>query len=71
MQGCPCCGPPPFPVPLECPRARARATTTNLGDGNVRLPLRADHHADQQVRVQTQIDVLDNTMNGLDARTRW
>jgi uncharacterized protein (TIGR04551 family) len=56
--------PPPFPLPIECPARDGPCNYSNLGDGNVRLRLEPTINITDQVRVQTQIDVLDNTMMG-------
>jgi uncharacterized protein (TIGR04551 family) len=56
--------PPPFPLPLECPARDGGCNYNNFGDGNVRLRLEPTINVTNQVRVQTQIDVLDNTMMG-------
>jgi uncharacterized protein (TIGR04551 family) len=56
--------PPPFPLPLECPAREGPCNYSNFGDGNVRLRLEPTINVTDQVRVQTQIDVLDNTMMG-------
>jgi len=54
-----------LPVPLECPARRGPLQTyNNLGDGNVRLRLEPTINVTNQVRVQTQTRVLDNTMMG-------
>jgi uncharacterized protein (TIGR04551 family) len=56
--------PPPFPLPIECPAIEGPCNYSNFGDGNVRLRLEPTINVTNQVRVQTQIDVLDNTMMG-------
>jgi uncharacterized protein (TIGR04551 family) len=72
-------GLPPFPVPLECPRptdlmpmnnsvmmnGAGRACPNNaMGGANLRLRLEPTLNVTDQVRVHTQIDVLDNTIMG-------
>jgi uncharacterized protein (TIGR04551 family) len=73
-------GLPPFPVPLECPRAipgMGNDMITNstpgpgqtcgnnaMGAGNLRLRLEPTMNVTDQVRVRSQIDVLDNTIMG-------
>jgi len=56
--------PPPFPLPLECPAREGPCNYSNFGDGNVRLRLEPTINVTDQVRVQSQIDVLDNTIMG-------
>jgi len=61
--------PPPFPLPLECPAVDVTDQTkpcefNNLGGGNLRLRLEPTINVTDQVRVHTQIDVLDNTFAG-------
>jgi uncharacterized protein (TIGR04551 family) len=70
-------GTPPFPVPLECPVPRPGSTvvmgpnepgsacgTKNIGGANLRLRLEPTLNVTDQVRVHTQIDVMDNTLLG-------
>ena len=57
--------PPPFPLPIECPATDNTACSNhNLGGGNLRLRLEPTINVTDQVRVHTQIDVLDNTFMG-------
>lgn len=57
--------PPPFPLPIECDRMKEGGCgTQNLGGGNMRLRLEPTINVTDQVRVHTQIDVLDNTFMG-------
>jgi uncharacterized protein (TIGR04551 family) len=61
--------PPPFPLPLECATASweipdNRCSANSLGAGNLRLRLEPTINITDQVRVQTQVDVLDNTIAG-------
>jgi uncharacterized protein (TIGR04551 family) len=56
--------PPPFPVPAECPALPVACSAHNLGGGNLRLRLEPTINVTDQVRVHTQIDVLDNTFMG-------
>lgn len=63
--------PPPFPLPLECDVLPENATSAprpcgnrSFGNGNLRLRLEPTINITDQVRVQTQIDVLDNVIAG-------
>ena len=56
--------PPPFPLPIECPAKEGPCSAQNLGGGNLRLRLEPTINVTDQVRVHTQIDVLDNTFMG-------
>jgi uncharacterized protein (TIGR04551 family) len=57
--------PPPFPLPIECSsQPNQPCDKHNLGGGNLRLRLEPTINVTDQVRVQTQIDVLDNTVMG-------
>jgi uncharacterized protein (TIGR04551 family) len=56
--------PPPFPLPIECAAREGACSYNNLGDGNVRLRLEPTINVTDQVRIQTQVDILDNTMMG-------
>jgi uncharacterized protein (TIGR04551 family) len=56
--------PPPFPLPIECPAMETPCSFDNLGGGNLRLRLEPTINVTDQVRVHTQIDVLDNTFMG-------
>jgi uncharacterized protein (TIGR04551 family) len=55
---------PPFPLPAECPATPTSCTAHNLGGGNLRLRLEPTINVTDQVRVHSQIDVLDNTFMG-------
>jgi uncharacterized protein (TIGR04551 family) len=60
--------PPPFPLPLSCgdmpgPGAGACDSQT-LGSGNMRLRFEPTVNVTEQVRVMSQIDVLDNVIMG-------
>jgi uncharacterized protein (TIGR04551 family) len=57
--------PPPFPQPIEC-LAQDNYTCNyhNTGGGNLRLRLEPTINVTDQVRVHTQVDVLDNTFMG-------
>jgi uncharacterized protein (TIGR04551 family) len=62
-------GLPPFPLPLGCPIPTGTITpsacgTKGMGAGNMRLRLEPTINVTDQVRVHTQIDVLDNTIMG-------
>ncbi len=73
-------GLPPFPVPLECPTPASAGNPAisssvpgnpggncahkNIGGANLRLRLEPTVNVTDQVRVRTQIDVLDNTILG-------
>jgi uncharacterized protein (TIGR04551 family) len=59
-------GTPPFPQPLECGinQGGCPAGEKNLGDGNLRLRLEPTINISDQVRVVSQIDVLDNLIMG-------
>jgi uncharacterized protein (TIGR04551 family) len=56
--------PPPFPLPVECPAQEGPCSYRNLGGGNMRLRLEPTINVTDQVRVHSQIDVLDNTFMG-------
>jgi uncharacterized protein (TIGR04551 family) len=56
--------PPPFPLPIECPALEGPCAYRNLGGGNLRLRLEPTINVTDQVRVHSQVDVLDNTMMG-------
>jgi uncharacterized protein (TIGR04551 family) len=57
--------PPPFPLPIECPAdTKSACNFNNLGGGNLRLRLEPTINVTDQVRVHTQVDVLDNTFMG-------
>jgi uncharacterized protein (TIGR04551 family) len=56
--------PPPFPLPLECAAMEGSCNFHNLGGGNMRLRLEPTINVTDQVRVHSQIDVLDNTFLG-------
>jgi uncharacterized protein (TIGR04551 family) len=56
--------PPPFPLPIECPVMEQSCPYHNLGGGNTRLRLEPTINVTDQVRVHSQIDVLDNTFLG-------
>ncbi len=55
---------PPFPLPLECGMKPGSCSDKNLGSGNLRLRLEPTINVTDQVRVQTQFDILDNTIMG-------
>lgn len=60
---------PPFPLPLECGKVSwdipdNRCGANSLGSGNLRLRLEPTINVTDQVRVQAQVDVLDNTIAG-------
>jgi uncharacterized protein (TIGR04551 family) len=66
-------GLPPFPVPLDCPRPGGSTTlamvpsncgSKNIGAANTRFRLEPTLNVTDQVRVHSQIDVLDNTIMG-------
>jgi uncharacterized protein (TIGR04551 family) len=69
-------GLPPFPLPLDCPTAAqvttansgmlkaSNCSTKNIGGANLRLRLEPTLNVTDQVRVHTQIDILDNTIMG-------
>ncbi|HXU83410.1 MAG TPA: hypothetical protein VN914_18585, partial [Polyangia bacterium] len=56
--------PPPFPLPIECPAMQGPCSYRNSGGGNLRLRLEPTINVTDQVRVHSQIDVLDNTFMG-------
>jgi uncharacterized protein (TIGR04551 family) len=56
--------PPPFPLPLECPRMEMPCEFNNFGSGNTRFRLEPTINVTDQVRVHSQIDILDNTIMG-------
>ena len=63
-------GLPPFPLPLDCPaplpsnNKASSCPNKNIGGANLRLRLEPTLNVTDQVRVHTQIDVLDNTILG-------
>lgn len=59
-------GTPPFPEPLECGihQNSCPVGEKNLGDGNLRLRLEPTINISDQVRVISQIDILDNLIMG-------
>jgi len=63
-------GLPPFPLPLDCPsplpsgNKASNCPNHNIGGANLRLRLEPTLNVTDQVRVHTQIDVLDNTILG-------
>lgn len=65
-------GLPPFPVPLSCPAptemrpelGRAACGDKDLAAANVRFRLEPTLNVTDQVRVRSQIDILDNTILG-------
>src|SRR5262245_51575997 len=63
-------GLPPFPVPLDCTRPSpmvdvstipSNCRSKNIGGANMRFRLEPTLNVTDQVRVHSQIDVLDNT----------
>ncbi len=59
---------PPYPLPLECGTIAAieqnGCGSKNFGGGNLRLRLEPTINISDQVRVVSQVDVLDNTVMG-------
>jgi uncharacterized protein (TIGR04551 family) len=56
---------PPFPLPIDCPaQATSACPYHNFGGGNTRLRLEPTINVTSQVRVHSQVDVLDNTLLG-------
>lgn len=56
--------PPPFPRPIECGQTVGDCRSKTLGSANTRLRLEPVIHVTDQVRVLSQIDILDNTIMG-------
>jgi uncharacterized protein (TIGR04551 family) len=55
---------PPFPLPLECQTMAVPCSFNNFGGGNTRFRLEPTINVTDQVRVHTQVDILDNTIMG-------
>jgi uncharacterized protein (TIGR04551 family) len=69
-QGTTSYGLPPFPTPIDCPSPgqggafNSNCSAKDIGGANLRLRLQPTLNVTDQVRVHTQIDVLDNTILG-------
>jgi uncharacterized protein (TIGR04551 family) len=57
-------GNPPFPTPLECGTNTGGCAQKNLGQTSMRLRLEPTINISDQVRVISQIDILDNVIFG-------
>ncbi len=57
-------GTPPFPTPLECGVREGECSSKNISSGNMRFRLEPTINVTDQVRVMSQIDVLDNLIMG-------
>jgi uncharacterized protein (TIGR04551 family) len=57
-------GNPPFPTPLECGTKVGSCAQKNLGQTSMRLRLEPTINISDQVRVMSQIDILDNVIFG-------
>lgn len=60
----PAAGTPPFPTALDCGIHTGPCREKYLAGGNLRLRLEPIIHVTEQVRVMTQVDVLDNLVMG-------